>query len=231
MDDNRPPSPYKETIDIEKSRPSSPMTEDQRSVPVSIGEAVRNYIESGREPQIRDRSTRSRRGSETRAEEKDIEAKAVEKSSLSSMEREAMSPTKPEAVKPKINKQSKPISSNVIEKPFGKNKAESKPDHSELNLLRSDDKAKEVKEPTDEEREARRQIVSSLLNKHDAPRDGKLELEGIGKEGEGIDSSSGGLVTRTSPLVAEKKNDLSDLAALVNKNKTPSKLKERVSTF
>lgn len=224
MDDNRPPSPYKETIDIEKSRPSSPITEDQRSVPVSIGEAVRNYIESGQEPQIRDRSTRSRRGSETGAEEKDIEAKAVEKSSLSSMEKEAMSPTK-------INKQSKPISSNVIEKLFGKNKAESKPDHSELNLLKSDDKAKEVKEPTDEEREARRQIVSSLLNKHDAPRDGKLELEGIGKEGEGIDSSSGGLVTRTSPLVAEKKNDLSDLAALVNKNKTPSKLKERVSTF
>lgn len=42
---------------------------------------------------------------------------------------------------------------NVIEKLFGKNKVELKFDYLELNLLKSDDKVKEVKELIDEERE------------------------------------------------------------------------------
>lgn len=196
---------------------------------------MRGYIESGQEPQVRDRTARSRRGSETGAEEKENEKKAVETSSSSSMEKEPINRTKHEAVTPKINKQSKPTAPNVSEKPkvvpVGKNKAGSKPDLPGLNLVKSDDKTKEVKEPTDEEREARRQMVSSLLNKRDAPKDGKLELEGIGKEGEEGESTSGGLVTRTSPPLAEKKNDLSDLASLVSKNKTPSKPKEKVTTI
>lgn len=62
-------------------------------------------------------------------------------------------------------------------------------------------------------------------------RDGKLELEGIGKEGEGIDFFLGGLVIRISLFVVEKKNDLFDLVVLVNKNKILSKFKERVSIF
>lgn len=222
MNNRRPISPYKETIDIEKSRPSSPVGEEQRNIPVSIGDAVRNYIESGQEPQVRDRSVRSRRGSETGAEEKENETNAAEKLNAANME------GKPEAAKTTMNKQSKPSASSLSEKPkglpAGKSKAESKPDLPGLSLVKSD-KTKEVKEPTDEEREARRQMVSSLFSKRDAPKDGKLELEGIGKEGEEGESTSGGLVTRISPTVTEKKNDLSDL---VSKNKTPVKPKEKV---
>lgn len=225
MNNRRPISPYKETIDIEKSRPSSPVGEEQRNIPVSIGDAVRNYIESGQEPQVRDRSVRSRRGSETGAEEKENETNAAEKLNAANME------GKPEAAKTTMNKQSKPAASSLSEKPkglpAGKSKAESKPDLPGLSLVKSD-KTKEVKEPTDEEREARRQMVSSLFSKRDAPKDGKLELEGIGKEGEEGESTSGGLVTRISPMVTEKKNDLSDLASLVSKNKTPVKPKEKV---
>ena len=219
-------------IDIEKSRPSSPVSEKQRNVPVSIGEAVRNYIESGQEPQVRDRSARSRRGSETGAQEKESEKKTPEKSSTSSMEGEPRIRPKPEAAKTTVNRQSKPAPSSLSEKPkglpAGKSKAESKPDLPGLSLGKSDEKTKEAKEPTDEEREARRQMVSSLFSKRDAPKDSKLELEGIGKEGEEGESTSGGLVTRASPPVAEKKNDLSDLAALISKNKTPSKPKDKV---
>lgn len=232
VDDHRPASPYKEIIDIEKSRPSSPVNEEQRNVPVSIGEAVRNYIESGQEPQVRDRSARSRRGSEVGIQEKEIDKKAADKSSTSSMEGEPRIRPKPEAAKSTMNKQPKPAPSSLSEKPktlpTGKSKAESKPDLPGLSLVKNDEKTKEVKEPTDEEREARRQMVSNLLSKRDAPKDGKLELEGIGKEGEEGESTSGGLVTRTSPTIAEKKNDLSDLAALVSKNKTPSKAKDKV---
>lgn len=219
-------------IEIEKSRPSSPVTEEQRNVPVSIGEAVRNYIESGQEPQVRDRSARSRRGSETGAQEKESEKKAPEKSSTSSMEGEPRIRPKPEAAKTTVNRQAKPAPSSLSEKlkglPAGKNKADSKPDLPGLSLVKGDEKTNEVKEPTDEEREARRQMVSSLLSKREALKDGKLELEGIGKEGEESESPSAGLVTRTSPPLAEKKNDLSDLAALVSKNKTPSKPKDKV---
>ena len=221
-------------IDIEKSRPSSPVNEEQRNVTVSIGEVVRNYIESGQEPQIRDRSARSRRGSGTGIQEKDTDKKAAEKSSNSSMEGEPIIRPKPEAVKTTINKQPKPGPSSLSEKTkaitTGKSKAESKPDLPGLSLAKNNEKNKEVKEPTVQEREVRRQMVSDLLSKRDAPKDGKLELEGIGKEGEEGDSASGGLVTRTSPTIAEKKNDLSDLAALVSKNKTPSKPKDKVRT-
>ena len=216
-------------IDIEKSRPSSPVNEEQRNVPVNIGEAVRNYIESGQEPQVRDRSARSRRVSGTGIQEKDTDKKAAEKSSNSSMEGEPRIRPEPEAVKTTINKQPKPAPSSLSEKPKGgKSKAGSKPDLPGLSLTKNNDKNKEVKEPTVEEREARRQMVSDLLSKRDAPKDGKLELEGIGKEGEEGESTSGGLVTRASPTIAEKKNDLSDLAALVSKNKTPSKPKDKV---
>lgn len=232
MDDHRPASPYKEMIDIEKSRPSSPLNEEQRNIPVSIGEAVRNYIESGQEPQVRDRSARSRRGSGTGIQEKDTDKKAVEKSNTSSMEEQPRIRPTPEAVKTTIIKQPKPASSSLSEKPkalsVGKSKVESKPDLPGLSLAKNNERNKEVKELTVEEREARRQMVSDLLSKRDAPKDGKLELEGIGKEGEEGESTSGGLVTRTSPTIAEKKNDLSDLAALVSKNKTPSKPKDKV---
>lgn len=218
-------------IDIEKSRPSSPVNEEQRNVPLSIGETVRNYIESGQEPQVRDRSARTRRGSGTCIQEKDTDRKAAEKSSNSSMEGEPRIRPKPEAVKTTINKQPKPAPSSLSEKPKdGKSKAELKPDLPGLSLAKNNEMNKEVKEPTVEEREARRQMVSDLLSKRDAPKDGKLELEGIGKEGEEGDLTSGGLVTRTSPTIAEKKNDLSDLAALVSKNKTPSKPKDKVRT-
>ena len=218
-------------IDIEKSRPSSPVNEEQRNVPVNIGEAVRNYIESGQEPQVRDRSARSRRVSGTGIQEKDTDKKAAEKSSNSSMEGEPRIRPEPEAVKTTINKQPKPAPSSLSEKPKGgKSKAGSKPDLPGLSLTKNNDKNKEVKEPTVEEREARRQMVSDLLSKRDAPKDGKLELEGIGKEGEEGESTSGGLVTRASPTIAEKKNDLSDLAALVSKNKAPSKPKDKVRT-
>lgn len=232
MDDLRPSSPYKEMIDIEKSRPSSPVTEEDRNVPVSIGEAVRNYIESGQEPQVRDRSVRSRRGSETSAQEKESERKASKKSSISSMEGEPKMRPKPETAKTPVKRPAKPVPSSLSEKPkvlpAGKSKVESKPDLPALSLVKSDEKGKEVKEPTDEERETRRQMVSSLLSKREELKDGKLELEGIGKEGEEGESTSGGLVTRTSPPVAEKKNDLSDLAALVSKNKAASKPKDKV---
>lgn len=219
-------------IDIEKSRPQSPVNEEQRSVPVSIGEAVRNYIESGQEPQVRDRSARSRRGSGTGFQEKEVDKKAAEKSSTSSMEGESRIRPKPEAVKTTTNKQAKPGPSGLSEKPkAGKSKAGSKPDLPGLGLVKNDEKNKEVKEPTIEEREARRQLVSDLLSKRDTPKESKLELEGIGKEGEEGESTSGGLVTRTSPTIAEKKNDLSDLAALISKNKTPSKPKDKVCTL
>ena len=205
------------------------MNEEQRNVPVSIGEAVRNYIESGQEPQVRDRSARSRRGSETGVQEKEIVKKAAEKSSTSGMEGQPKIRPKPEAVKTTTNKRAKPASSSLSEKPeAGKSKAESKPDLPGLSLARDDEKNKEVKEPTVEEREARRQMVSDLLSKRDAPKDGKLELEGIGKEGEEGESTSGELITRTSPTIAEKKNDLSDLEALISKNKTTSKFKDKV---
>ena len=231
VDDHRPTSPYKEMIDIEKSRPSSPVKEEQRNVPVNIGEAVRNYIESGQEPQVRDRSARSRRVSGTGIQEKDTDKRAAEKSSNSSLGGEPRIRPEPEAVKTAINKQPKPASSSLSEKPKGgKSKAESKPDLPRLSLAKNNETNKEVKEPTVEEWEARRQMVSELLSKRDAPKDGKLELEGIGKEGEEGESTSGGLVTRACPTIAEKKNDLSDLAALVSKNKTPSKLKDKVRT-
>ena len=233
VDNRRPRSPYKETIDIEKSRPSSPVTEEQRNVPVSIGEAVRNYLETGKEPQVRERPW-SRRGSETGAEEKENATKTAENIIDQTVEaKESVVQSKPEAAKSTINKQSKPAMSGLSEKSkdlsVSKRKAETKPDLPGLNLVNKEDKTKVLKEPTDEEREARRQMVSSLFSKRDSPTRGKLELEGIGKEGEDGEPSSEKLVTRTSPTTAEKKNDLSDLAALVAKNKTPSKPKEKVS--
>ena len=231
MDNRRPPSPYKETIDIEKSRPSSPVTEEQRNMPVSVGEAVRTYLETGKEPQVRERSARSRRASETGNEETENATKAAENTSAPNMEaKQPVISSKPEVAKTTVNRQTKPHVSSLSEKPKGKSKVESKPDLPELSVVKNDDKSKEVKEPTDEEREARRQMVSSLLSKRDGPKGGKLELEGIGKEGEEDEPASESPVIRTTPTVAEKtKNDLSDLAAMVAKNKTPSKPKEKVS--
>ena len=232
VDNSQPPSPYKETIDIEKSRPSSPVTEKERNIPVSIGEAVKSYLESGKEPQVRERSAWSRRGSETGAEEKENVTKAAEKTNGLNMEAEESTiQSKPEVAKTTLNRQPKPAVSSLSEKPKGlKPKAETKPDLPGLGLGKTGNKSKEMKEPTDEEREGRRQMVSSLFSKRDAPKDGKLELEGIGKEGEDGKSASEGLVLRTSPPITEKKkNDLSDLAAMLAKNKTPSKPKEKVS--
>lgn len=234
MGNRRPPSPYKETINIEKSRPSSPVTKEERNVPVSIGQAVRNYLESGKEPQIRERSARSRRGSEAGTEEKENAVK-TDKTMVPKMEaKEPVIKSKTEVSKTTIDKQSKPVASSLNEKskdlPSNNKKVEEKPNYTGLNLVNRDGKLREVKEPTDEEREARRQMVSSLFQKRDVPTQGKLELEGIGKEGDEGESLSEGLVTRTSPTNADKskKNDLSDLAALVAKKKTASKTKEKV---
>ena len=231
MDNRLPPSPYKETIDIEKSRPSSPVTEEQRNIPVNIGEAVRTYLESGKEPQVRERSARSTRASETGNEETENATKAAEKTSAPNMEaKQPVISSKPEVVKTTINRQTKPQVSSLSEKPKGKSKIESKPDLPELSLAKNDDKSKEVKTPTDEERETRRQMVSSFLSKRDGPKGGKLELEGIGKEGEEDETTPERPVIRPISTVTEiKKNDLSDLVTMVAKNKTPSKPKEKVS--
>lgn len=199
---------------------------------MNIGEAVRTYLETGKEPQVRERSARSRRGSETVKGENS--AKAVEKEGRNMEAKQPVISPKPDVTETSLNRQTKPKLSNVSDKSKGlssaKSKAESKPELPGLNLMKNDEKGREVKVPTDEEREARRQMVSSLLSKRDAPKDGKLELEGFGKEGEESEGASEVLVTRASPAVAEKKkNDLSDLAALVAKSKTPSKPKEKVS--
>ena len=116
MDNRRPHSPYKETIDIEKSRPSSPVTEEERNVPVSIGQAVRNYLESGKEPQIRERSARSRRGSEAGTEEKENSVK-TDKTMVPKMEaKEPVIRSKTEVSKTTIDKQSKPVASSLNQK-------------------------------------------------------------------------------------------------------------------
>lgn len=242
VSDGRPPSPYKELIDIEKSRSSSEIAEERRNVPVDVGETVRAYMESGKEPQIRARSARSRQGSETGKEEIENDTDLTEKTSVSGMElAESVSSfsasSKTQGTDAAVNKRTKSQASNFSGKSTGTitndkdggRKGEFKPEVLRASFIKGDDKVKNVKEPTDEEREARRQMVTSLLSKQEAPKRGKLELEGIGKEGEDTESVSEGLVTRTRSAVAEKdKTDLSDLAALAAKNKAPSKFKEKV---
>lgn len=237
--DGRPLSPYKELIDIEKSRPSTPVTEEQRNIPVDVGESVRAYIASGKQPQIRERSARSRQGSETGNEEREIEntSNVTEEASASEMElTESIISLTTEVADAPINKESKLQLSSLSEKRKGlaggkdeKRKSDLKPEVPRLSVMKDVDKGKNVKEPTDEEREARRKMVTSLLSKQEAPpKRGKLELEGIGKEGEDAESASQGLVTRARPVADEqKKNDLSDLVAMAARNKGPSKPQEK----
>ena len=242
VNDGRPPSPYKELIDIEKSRSSSAIAEEGENIPVDVGEAVRAYMESGKEPKIRARSARSGRGSETGKEEIEIDTDLTEKASVSDIEvaesvTSLSASSKTQGKDTAVNKRTKSQASNFSGKPIGTTtkdkdggrKGEFKPEMPRTSFIKGDYNVKNVKEPTNEEREARRKMVTSLLSKQEAPKRGKLELEGIGKEGEDIESVSEGLVTRTRSVVAEKeKADLSDLAALVSRNKAPSKFKEKV---
>lgn len=238
VSDGRPPSPYRELIDIEKSRSSSAIAEEGENIPVDVGEAVRAYMESGKEPKIRARSARSGRGSETGKEEIEIDMDLTEKASVSDIEvaesvTSLSASSKTQGKDTAVNKRTKSQASNFSGKPIGTTTKDQdggrKAEVPRTSFIKGDYNVKNVKEPTDEEREARRTMVTSLLSKQEAPKRGKLELEGIGKEGEDIESVSEGLVTRTRSVVAEKeKADLSDLAALVSRNKAPSKFKEKV---
>ena len=225
------PTAYKETINIEKSRPSSPVSEEQRNIPVSVGEAVLKYIESGQEPQVRERTSRSRRNSETATEET-VKAPKVEDETASLQKNKGESRPRAETPKTPMSKASEPASSSLRPKSkasnAGKSRPEPKPDFPGLSFLKGEETTAKMAQPSDEEREVRRQMVSGLLTKPDGPKAGKLELEGIGKDGEEGKSASGGLVARARHSMDDTKRDLSDLVALLPKNKTPNK-KEKVS--
>lgn len=104
------------------------------------------------------------------------------------------------------------------------------------------------KESTIQETEARREYVNSLLIKSNPTVErGRLELEGTGKEGEefiSLTSSASTALPQSSVYESPKrdvvqsvktaepaKNDLSDLAALINRNKSAKATKEKVTEF
>ncbi|XP_048578673.1 microtubule-associated protein futsch isoform X3 [Nematostella vectensis] len=248
---------YQENIEIEKSRPQSPLTEEEKQKPVSVGEAVERYLETGREPQIRSRSARSRRTSETgdevNVEEPSKPAKQLKnlypkpaapeiqvnqlKESASKKTDSAPSKTKTGVEKTQENIEPYKVSKDVpkmaeITDPFeNKLKNESR-DAMSLNLGRSPPKPSQR---TDAESEKRREYVNSLLIKSEPQvARGHLELERVGKEG-GVTSEAASVSIMSRPAEQSgkkevKKNDLSDLASLVSRNKPSAKEKEKKDT-
>ncbi|EDO35713.1 predicted protein [Nematostella vectensis] len=245
---------YQENIEIEKSRPQSPLTEEEKQKPVSVGEAVKRYLETGREPQIRSRSARSRRTSET-GDEVNVEepSKPAKQQNLypkpaapeiqvnqltesaSKKTDSAPSKTKIGVEKTQENIEPYKVSKDVpkmaeITDPFeNKLKNESR-DAMSLNLGRSPPKPSQR---TDAESEKRREYVNSLLIKSEPQvARGHLELEGVGKEG-GVTSEAASVSIMSRPAEQSgkkevKKNDLSDLASLVSRNKPSAKEREKV---
>jgi len=230
------PHQYQETIDIEKSRPSSPTSGLERIQPVSVSETVVKYLETAHEPAERPRSGRARKTPEI-AEEKSVsEGKPLEEIPQATVLVENK----------KEEKNEEKTQSSAVKKEKPKSTARDK-------LVIGIDVAKETKpkqqDSTLEQTEARREFVSSLLIKSNpTAQRGPLELEGIGKEGEEKESVSV-LTTpldapaqsfayeqpkktelQTTKAVEPSKNDLSDLAALINRNKSAKATKEKVKT-
>ena len=98
-----------------------------------------------------------------------------------------------------------------------------------INLVNQDDVTK-VPQPTDKEKEARRELVNSLLSQPKSTTDrGSLGLKG---EGRGVEEAAKArtkvLVKPTALDEKKDKTDLSDLAALLGPPKTP---KEKVFVY
>lgn len=235
---DKTPAPYQDTIDIERSRPSSPVSAEERTKPVNVGEAVMKYIESGHEPQVRLPSARSRPGSAAGTHEHEVPKDLSAKTSAPKRDTEAEAETEADKSKPetKVTEvkstllDSKPEAKNASRKSADKPKAsvEIKKDNlMNLNLIRQ---SKDVKppEPTEQEREANRQLVSSLMARPKPPVRGQLELEGIGKEGEEGEVPFVELKTAKPIETEKKKTDLSDLASLVQKPKPTKVQKDKV---
>lgn len=190
---------------------------------MSVSESVTKYLETAHEPAERPRSGRARKTSEINEDEESI-------SKVKQLEENTQAP-------------------GVLTDSKVDNKEEKKENAKSAaidKLVIGKDITKEIpKAPTLEETESRREFVSSLLIKSNpSVQRGPLELEGIGKEGEeSVSVTSPPLVALAQPFVYEPskkaepqpkkpaeppKNDLSDLAALINRNKSAKATKEKV---
>ena len=229
---------YQETIEIEKSRPSSPTTDRERHQPVSVSESVIKYLETSHEPAERPRSGRALKTPDLVEKQESVsEEKSVDEEShlVEALIEQKIENTKADTKESSVvvtHKKDKPQSVAKENLTIG------------IDITKETPKQKQ-QDSTIQETEARRDYVSSLLIKSNPTVErGRLELEGIGKEGEEFVSLTSPVTTappQSSVYESPKKdvvqsaepakNDLSDLAALINRNKSVKATKEKVRHF
>ena len=212
------PAPYHETLDIQRSRPSSPVSAEERAKPVDVGQAVKVYIDSGHEPQVRAPSARSRPVSPAASSISDQHHAVSEEARFEEQASEPASKSTEEKPEEKHQTKTTKMKGNT------ENKADSLKG---LNFVRENKDVKEP-EPTDEEKEATRRLVSSIMARPKPPARGRLELEGIGKEGDEEEEVAPVQPPIVKPSKPEKTTNLSDLASLVQKPKPPKASKDKV---
>lgn len=250
------PSLYQETIDIERSRPSSPVSELERQQPLLIDESVVKYLETGHKPQERPRSGRKLKGLDREPQE-----------NLSESVSELVKPVD-EEVKPVETQVKKPdekqniVNEKQLRKPVKQEEKQEKPvskpvkqvQHTDTqngtkNTEQTHDFSKKISSA--QQPEPRKDYINIVLNKPKPPVQlDQLGSQRVGKESDdhdGLSSVSSISATQhasflfSEPQTPKKekevqkkpeepaKNDLSDLAALISRNKSAKVAKEKVS--